>query len=381
MLDGREPADYPRRVLLAVTGLSPQVVTETLYGLCNATGETRAFVPTEIQVITTTEGAERARLTLWTGPKAQFRAFCSSYGVEGIIFDEEGIRVVRDASGQALDDIRCEQDNTAMADFITDYVRALTQDNDTAVHVSIAGGRKTMGFYLGYALSLYGRPQDRLSHVLVSEHFESHPEFFFPTVEAQVIVTRDGRPLDTSKAQVHLADIPFVRMRQALPEAALFQDIAFSEVVDKIQAAAVPPDLVFDPGKLSVQVGRWPVPIEGVDLAFWFWLAERRRQGSDPVLAPPAYETDKQLALEFLASCERLFGEMGVDERTMRALARGMDRNYFDSRRSRLNSQLETCLGKPLARHYQILGDGPRGQIHYGLALAARKIIVKGEIG
>lgn len=379
MVDGREPADFPRRVLLAVTGLSPQVVTETLYGLCIATGGNRAFVPTEIHVITTAEGAERARLTLLTGPKAQFQAFCTSYGFEGIAFDEKRIRVVRDASGHRLDDIRSEQDNTAMADYITEYVRSLTQDNDTAIHVSIAGGRKTMGFYLGYALSLYGRAQDRLSHVLVSEHFESHPEFFFPTREPAVIVTRDGRPLDTSKAQVHLADIPFVRMRQALPEAALLQDTAFSEVVDKIQAASVPPNLVFELGKRRVHVGCWQVPVEGVDLAFWFWLAERRLKGRDPVPAPPTYETDRELAAEFLASCERLFGEMGVDERTMRALARGMDRNYFDSRRSRLNGQLEMCLGKPLARHYQVLGDGPRGQIHYGLQLAAGKIIVKGE--
>jgi CRISPR-associated protein (TIGR02584 family) len=28
-----EPSEYSRRVLLAVTGLSPQVVTETLYAL------------------------------------------------------------------------------------------------------------------------------------------------------------------------------------------------------------------------------------------------------------------------------------------------------------------------------------------------------------
>ncbi len=35
-----------------------------------------------------------------------------------------------------------------MADFITGKVFALTQDNNLAIHVSIAGGRKTMAFYL-----------------------------------------------------------------------------------------------------------------------------------------------------------------------------------------------------------------------------------------
>ena len=44
-----------------------------------------------------------------------------------------------------------------IADAITALVRALTADPGSAVHASIAGGRKTMGFYLGYALSLFGR--------------------------------------------------------------------------------------------------------------------------------------------------------------------------------------------------------------------------------
>ena len=51
------PAAYPRRILLAVTGLSPQIVTETLHAL--AVGGEQPFVPTEIHLITTAEGAER----------------------------------------------------------------------------------------------------------------------------------------------------------------------------------------------------------------------------------------------------------------------------------------------------------------------------------
>lgn len=64
------------------------------------------------------------------------------------------------------------------ADAIVELVRRCTQDDQTALHVSIAGGRKTMGFFMGYALSLYGRPQDRLSHVLVSAPFESNHDFY-----------------------------------------------------------------------------------------------------------------------------------------------------------------------------------------------------------
>ena len=50
-----------RRILVALAGLSPQVVTETIYGL--AVVGTPAWIPDEIHLITTREGAEGARLT------------------------------------------------------------------------------------------------------------------------------------------------------------------------------------------------------------------------------------------------------------------------------------------------------------------------------
>ena len=48
---------FPRRVLLAVTGLTPQIVTETLYAL--AVTQDPAWIPTEIRIINMAEGAKR----------------------------------------------------------------------------------------------------------------------------------------------------------------------------------------------------------------------------------------------------------------------------------------------------------------------------------
>jgi hypothetical protein len=49
-----------RKILLAGTGLSPQIVTETLHAL--AVGQDTPWVPDDIQLITRCEGAERAWL-------------------------------------------------------------------------------------------------------------------------------------------------------------------------------------------------------------------------------------------------------------------------------------------------------------------------------
>lgn len=195
-----------RRILLAVTGLSPQVITETLYALavCH-----EPWVPTEIHLITTVQGATRARLALLSEDPAWFERLIEDYKLPSITFEEKHIHVLEDEKGQPLEDIRRPVDNERAADAITALVQAFTSDPESALHVSIAGGRKTMGYYLGYALSLFGRPQDRLSHVLVSEPFESCWDFFYPTPYSKVIQTRDGALADTKDADVTLAEIPY----------------------------------------------------------------------------------------------------------------------------------------------------------------------------
>lgn len=53
MLELKTPQAYPRRVLFSVLGLSPQILTETLYALMKSD---ESFVPTEVHVLTTTKG-------------------------------------------------------------------------------------------------------------------------------------------------------------------------------------------------------------------------------------------------------------------------------------------------------------------------------------
>jgi integrase len=71
------PESYPHRILLAVTGLSPQVVTETIYALAMR-GEPR-FVPTEVHLLTTREGAHRARLALLSQDPGWFQRLITDY--------------------------------------------------------------------------------------------------------------------------------------------------------------------------------------------------------------------------------------------------------------------------------------------------------------
>lgn len=351
-----DPNAFERRVLLAVTGLSPQVVTETLYALTQVADP--RFVPTEVQLITTAPGAEHARLNLLSADPGWFHRLCQDYALPPIRFDAAAIEVLPGSQGEPLEDIRTPAENEQAADFITERVRALTADPRSALHVSIAGGRKTLGFYLGYALSLFGRAQDRLSHVLVSAPFESHPQFYYPTPTERVIhsLDRGQLALDCRRAEVALAEIPFVRVREGLPTRLLSGKARFSETVDAARRALEPAELVIDLKGRRIRAGGELIPMTPADLAFYS-LAARRRKGGDH----PLRRGDPDLAGPYLAELGRILGEMSGDlERTEETLVEGMTEDYFDQRKSKTNSALVSALGPQLARGYQIQGSGRR---------------------
>lgn len=363
-------AGRTRRVLLAVTGLSPQVVTETIYAL--AVQRSPAWIPQEVRLVTTAEGAERARLTLLDRKSGWFHRLRREYRLPEIHFDESGIRVVVDGAGRPLADIRTVADNMAAADFLFREIREITRNPRSELHVSIAGGRKTMGFFAGYALSLCGRPQDVLSHVLVDPPFESHPGFFFPTREPHVIHTPppESRPLDASQARVTLAEIPFVRLRELLDRSGGPAEGGFADAVDAVQRE-VSPLVEVDFARGMITSGGAAVRLRPAELAFYAMIARAMREGR-PVRCPPG-AADELLARLFLAEYERSAGGRDI-ERTRRALRKGMDREYFLERVSRINRALGETLGEARAVPYQIRPAGRRSEAEYRLGLEPEAI-------
>lgn len=229
----------PSHVLIAVTGMTPQVVTETLYGLA----EKAAPWPEQVKIITTRKGADVVARGLFD--EGHLAALSRELGRPTLNRDNVEILIVPDADGQPVDDARTVEDHEALADFIMDTVRQLTADDDRVVHASIAGGRKTMTFYLGYAMSLFGRPQDRMSHVLVSEGYEGLPDFYYPTRELREMHDRFGNVLDARDARVSLADIPFIRQRDQLPDMLRNQGkgVSFRKLVDLINLGTHPQEI------------------------------------------------------------------------------------------------------------------------------------------
>lgn len=356
------PKDFPRRILLAVTGMSPQVVTETLYALVRE----QDFVPTEIRLITTVLGRNRAERDLLDAGDGQFHAFCREYDLTGAIrFDASCITVIRDEAGMPLPDIRTPEENSRAADEIASVVQELCCDPMAALHVSIAGGRKSMGFFLGYALSLFARPQDRLSHVLVSEPFESNRDFFFPSRLPKELVAQGGQKLDASQARVMLASIPLVRLRSGLPQELLVGRTSYSAAVAAVQAGIEHEiELAFDVQRREIMCGGRPVKLPPMMFALVLWMARLRVAGR---LIRPGTDAG---ASEFLAVYSEVVTSWSADyQNAERALRHPEDfLPKFQELRSRLKSKLERSLG-PSAAPYLIEDLGRPLQKQYRLVL------------
>lgn len=362
--------DFPRRILLVVTGLTPQVVTETLYAL--AVTQEQKFIPTEIHVITTAEGAQRVRLSLLDTHAGHFYALCREYALPAILFPVSNVHIIPDLHGQPLADIRTPEDNLRAADFISHLVRGFCCDDNAALHISIAGGRKSMGFFVGYALSLFGRMQDCLSHVLVNDPFESLTDFFYPPKQGRVLHDRNQRPVHSNDARIMLADIPFVRLRSGVPATLLSGDFSFAETVSEVQSGLNFTSLAFDCQKRAICCsGQW-IELPPSLFSFYLWLAKRCLSGLTDHGAIGWRDADQA---EFLKVYAEVVGEMsGHLEYAKKSLEHGFENGeFFEQKVSKINAILKKNM--PLGAYvYLIASFGKKPNKKYGLRILPEHI-------
>lgn len=214
-----------KTTFLAVTGLSPAIVTETLWALAK---QKPAILPDRVIFITTSTGTAKLEeqlftphpdwngLSVWDALRKALKAPAGK-----LIAESPAVISMADPkSGRALqlDDIRTPHQNAAAAEFIFSQVWNVVRDKDQRLIASVAGGRKTMGALLHSAVSLIGRSSDLITHILVDPPFDSLNGFFFPSQPGGLIVDRSGGFHNPKSAKPLLAEVPFVSLRKRFKE-------------------------------------------------------------------------------------------------------------------------------------------------------------------
>jgi len=255
--------------LVITLGGKPQIVTETVYGLMM---RTPPWVPDEIIIATTSDFVETLRnpdpaTTALCGPKGKLAELYASQGLPNP-GDPRIISPTRD--GRAVRDLREPEDVTAFAELLLQTLRRLTDDTTCNLHVSIAGGRKTMGAIVMQVMGLLGRLGDQLSHCLVEPAALEQDETFW-------------WPRDPATERVDVHGIPFVRMRPFLKDVAevLREGDGYDDTVRRANIALASDTLRIDIIARSVTVGSETVVISRpTELGTFLAFAAARQLGS-----------------------------------------------------------------------------------------------------
>jgi CRISPR-associated protein (TIGR02584 family) len=373
-----------QNILVAVVGLTPQVITETVYYLTQI--RQPSVLPTALHILTTQQGHKQVCDQLLAPAAGHFYALCSEYGLDATAIDVH-IHILRDAAQVPLDDIRTAADNAAVADQIAACIRYLTSDPTTRLFCSLAGGRKTQSVLLGFALQLYGRPQDTLLHVLVDDAFQNHAEFFYPPRASRLLRTRDGQWLDARTARVDGAEIPYLRLRDKLFTASTSVTMGFAPSIVQGQRLldALPdlPPLVIAASARRISIGITELSLSPLEFVLYAHLGQLRRQ-SAPDRDGDGFVTLAELdekRHELLQRYARLYSSSsGRVEALRKQWARAFPRDSIRSHFANINRKLQHII--PDVTHalfYRVSSEGAYGNTRYGLRLPAEKIEIRPE--
>lgn len=380
-----------REILIFVTGTTPQIITETLYVLATEREET--ITPDEIYIITTLHGKKRIEEELMHS--GRFAAFCEEYGVRPELLNENSFILLHDPGNTPLEDIRTTSDNENAGDAIANFIREKTSDMNTRLHCSIAGGRKTMSFYLGSALQLFGRPWDRLYHVLVTPEFESNPEFYYKPAEGREIVIRGKngtitRRLYTEDAEIELAELPFIRLRDKLRlNGKTFRDLV-REGQREIDTVVAQPPLRIDLKERVVAIGDVSIEFKPIHLVIYTYLLKQKTERCLYREQPYCHDctdcflqitdiSNKRGMEAILKDYEKIYGHYsGHVENFKRTWKDGIDPAKLRSDISKINKDIRESLNdETLSTLYTIAAVKKYAATRYGVRVEKRKIGVE----
>ena len=275
-----------RDILIVTVGATPPVVTETVWALLTRerNGSHDPLVPSRIHLVTTAGGRAVFETEL-LGPGGKLDELFRTFGHA---LPPVEVNLPVDKAGIELTDIRTEAECVAFANTVSRLIRRHADDARTRIHVSLAGGRKTMSYYAGAAISLFGRDQDELSHVLVTpEHLEQCTGFWWPGQPGDAVTHRwekddRGRPTVYSAAEgrVDAALIPFVRLKHIVTEHAFPEgEVDHARIIEAAQDSLDAQRLVLVCDAREVRAGRHAVALPHREFALYRLLAVAAKEG------------------------------------------------------------------------------------------------------
>jgi CRISPR-associated protein (TIGR02584 family) len=379
LIMSQQPENFSDRILLCLAGQTPAVITETFYAL--AVAQKPPFVPNKIVVITTAGGEKVCKPVL----ADQIKKLCEAYDLDSPA--EAVFEVFTLEDGTQIEDVRLRPEINATENKIFDVVRTLTNNENCAIHASLAGGRKTMSAHLQSAMQIYGRRQDRLSHVLVNPVFEGPVRnAYFPTKPPTPYTYKDRQGATQSitcdQMDIDLGYVDFISLRDGLPKVLLNNDITAQQAIAVARGAFEEPRLELDWHKRMIKVAGLTLDLGDNSGEYWVyaWFCYRCKFGKPPLsLLNIPKQLDELMAeiFPFVVGPKRRKG-LGPRIEKWIELYKKTDFDWQDTVRQRLsraNKELE-ALGAFFKSTYRIHSTGKKPTTSYALSLAPSNIVI-----
>ena len=371
-----------KHVLLAVVGLSPQVVTEAVYALLYEGRPVDA-----IHIITTGQGVGEIFRTLLAPRGSPLEELCRQYGIDrqAIAFGPDSVHVITREDGESIDDIVSEEDNERVLEACLELAHRFTTDPDTVVSFLVAGGRKTMTSCLTLAAQLYGRPCDRLYHVLVSPEFENSRSFWFPPRESKVLELTDTRGetfyKDTGYARIVLIPIPFVSIRGQLDDALLDRPRSPAELMQSL-VREEEKKLLINIREKKIVYGAMEMDIPPSQLALYCFFAETKKNcGKEKPCAACVecwLDVTEVIEKRRINEIYRLIPNAKISDVMKEGCIGRLNSENFRSHRSKINKRLLRSFGKGAMHELEIAAWGKKPDTRYGIRLDKDLIRIMG---
>jgi len=271
------------RVVLITVGVTPAVVTETLFALDKRDREENKKPRMILRMLTTSEGCEVLQKELLDGGILEQLQKERDLNLADV--GESSIIVFGDRPGN-VEDIQSDEDVLAMGNLVCREVAHWRRAPDCSIHASIAGGRKPMSLLLGFAVTMLGDEGDELSHVMTvpgRPDEDCASPFFYPTA------SNPG----SENVTVNLVDVPIPLLGGRYFEALGHGDTSYTDVVSFTQQQ-FSPSITFDLPRGCVKIGGENIPMPASVIAGFAWVYLRIKLGKQ--LAMPPTEEDLRAA-------------------------------------------------------------------------------------
>ena len=371
-----------KNILLISSGLSPQVITESLYFF----NQKKSLHIDEIHVITDSTGSILIEKNLFSGPK-WYNQYLKDYNIDksSIKFKMANIHSLKDENGNPLKDLLTLTANTSAVNQIFKIVEKLTKDENNRLITNVAGGRKTMSVIIGQAMQFFGREADLLTHVIIDEKFLRLPDFYYPSPN-KMIKDINGHKIDYSKINIYLHELPFIRLRPILGK--LLKVTTKTSLIDLVSIAQKHIDDLIKPVTLSISKIYSKVTVNDIsfslpkkDMAVYITLLSLiidnySEKNSELGFISIDKMIERKFLNKFINFYEKLHSPYSVlvtkeKERISedQRMQQFYTNDWLQETRSKINRVLKTNLPPHLYAITQIITSGEYGYKSYGIPL------------